>query len=343
MISPPPLKKGDKIAITAPARKITPQELEASITVFGSWDLTVVLPVNIYASDNQYAGTDQQRAADMQSLLDDPEIKAIICARGGYGLVRIIDLLDFTKFRENPKWIVGYSDITILHSFIQKNLEIETLHAIMPINFNSSSLEVKNSVEELRRALFGEKLSYDFPANNLNRNGFAKGILTGGNLSILYSQSGTNADPDTTGKVLFIEDLDEYLYHIDRMMMNLKRNGKLDNLAALLIGGMTGMHDNEVPFGKSAEEIISDAVKDYSYPVIFGVPSGHQDKNLPLVMGREVTVDSGISTSSITFNEPAPSNSYKRLKNLLKPVLYIVGGFLLLYLLYSLLLGQLTF
>lgn len=341
MISPPPLKPGDKIAITAPARKVTPQELETSITVFESWGLSVVFPSNIYATDNQYAGTDEQRAADLQSLLDDPDIKAIICARGGYGLVRIIDLLDFTKFRENPKWIVGYSDITVLHSFIQKNLEIETLHAIMPINFNLSSEEVKNSIEELRKALFGEKLMYDFPAHKLNRTGYAKGIITGGNLSIIYSQSGTNADIDTTGKVLFIEDLDEYLYHIDRMMMNLKRNSKLDNLAALLVGGMTGMHDNETPFGKIAEEIIMEAVKGYTYPVVFGVPSGHQDKNLPLILGREIIIDSQESTSSLEFNDPPPANSYKRLKNLLKPVLFIVGGFLLLYLLYSLLLGQL--
>lgn len=340
MITPPFLKSGDTIAIAAPARKISPEELHPAINTFESWGLKVVLPSNIYAVYNQFAGTDEQRIADMQTLLDDDNIRAIVCARGGYGTVRNIDKLDFTRFRLSPKWIIGYSDITILHSHIQENLDIETLHATMPINFKNGKTGTDESIAGLKDCLFGEPPSYNIPGNPYNRKGLAQGILTGGNLSILYSQLGTASDVDTTGKILFIEDIDEYLYHIDRMMITLKRNGKLDNLAALVAGGFTDMRDNDIPFGKTANEIIRECVDEYKYPVIFDFPAGHQSLNLPLIMGREATIEVS-QDARLIFKEPLPYKGFRKFKNLIKPVLFVVSGFILLYLLYALVLGHL--
>jgi len=340
MITPPFLKPGDTIAIAAPARKISPEELLPAIRTFESWGLTVFLPSNIYAEFNQFAGTDEQRIADLQSLLDDDNIKAIICARGGYGTGKTIDKLDFSRFRSAPKWIIGYSDITILHSHVQQNLGIETLHATMPINFKNGNAGTEESIAGLRKCIFGEIPEYYIPSDPLNRPGTAQGVLTGGNLSILYSQLGTPSDIDTDGKVLFIEDIDEYLYHIDRMMITLKRNGKLDSLTGLIAGGFTDMRDNEVPFGKTAKEIILECVNEYDYPLIFDFPAGHQSLNLPLIMGREVTIESS-TESHIIFKEPFPSKGFRRFKSLFKPIIFIVSGFILLYLLYSLVLGHL--
>jgi muramoyltetrapeptide carboxypeptidase len=219
---------------------------------------------------------------DLQTMLNDPLIKAVISARGGYGTVRIVDKIDFSQFKKTPKWIVGYSDITVLHSHVN-NLKIETLHATMPVNF-TKNLE---ATESLRKALFGENLNYQIEAHPMNKKGGAQGIVVGGNLSLIYALTGSVSDIDTNGKILFIEDLDEYLYHIDRMMMNLKRSGKLSNLAGLIVGGMTDMKDNTIPFGKTAEEIIIDAVKEFNYPVCFNFPAGHVDKNMAIYLGRE--------------------------------------------------------
>jgi muramoyltetrapeptide carboxypeptidase len=283
LIQPPYLKKGDKIGIVATARKISTAEINPAIAVLKSWGLEVVLGNNLFNSDNQFSGTDNERADDLQTLLNDTSVKAIISARGGYGTVRIIDQIDFTTFIKNPKWLIGYSDITVLHSHIH-NMGIETLHATMPINFSKNA----EALESLRKALFGEKIKYEIEAHPLNKKGIAEGELIGGNLSILYSLSGSISDIDTTGKILFLEDLDEYLYHIDRMMMNLKRAGKLSHLAGLVVGGMTDMKDNTIPFGKTAEEIILDAVREYNYPVCFNFPAGHIDKNVALPFGKKV-------------------------------------------------------
>ena len=228
-------------------------------------------------------------------MLDDAEIKAIFCARGGYGSVRIIDLLDFSSFRESSKWVVGYSDITVFHSHINKHFGIQTLHAAMPINFPEG--KKNDSLSSLKAILEGQNTAYTMPENDLNRQGKANGQLCGGNLSMLYSLSGTASDIDTEGKILFIEDLDEYLYHIDRMMMNLKRSGKLDKLSGLIIGGMNDMNDNEIPFGKTAYEIISEAVAEYSFPVLWGFPAGHIPENLALVMGGEYELSVGAECS----------------------------------------------
>ncbi len=281
LIQPSYLKKGDKIAIVACARKISKDELQPAIDILKSWGLEVVLSKNLFNTDNQFSGTDNDRAEDLQTMLNDSSIRAIISARGGYGTIRIIDKLDFTKFKQNPKWIIGYSDITVLHSHLH-NLGYQTIHATMPINFSVN----KEATESLQKLLFGENFSYEVKTHPLNRLGKLEGTIVGGNLSLLYALSGSISDINTKGKILFIEDLDEYLYHIDRMMISLKRSGKLNDLAGLIVGGMSDMKDNTILFGKTAEEIIFDAVKEYNYPVCFGFPCGHIDRNLALVFGK---------------------------------------------------------
>lgn len=288
------LKKGDRVAIAATARKVSPQEMEPAIKLLQHWGLEVVIPEGLYAADNQMAGTDSHRAAVLQNLIDDNEIKAILCARGGYGTVRILDCLNLTALEQHPKWIIGYSDVTALHSHIHNLLGMETLHATMPINIPPDATAVPYpATDSLKQALFAGSCEYNIQCSTtLLRPGKAEGVVVGGNLSVLYSIVGSQSDIDTAGKILFIEDLDEYLYHIDRMMMCLKRSGKLRNLRGLIVGGMSDMHDNAIPFGKTAEEIIWDAVKEYDYPVCMGMPFGHIGmENLALILGRQTTLN----------------------------------------------------
>ena len=285
MVTPPFLKYGDKVGLVATARKISLKELDEGISLLKSWGLEPVIGRTIGAEDHQYAGSDALRTLDLQEMLDNPEIKAIWCARGGYGTIRIIDHINFYKFVKYPKWIAGYSDVTVLHNQLHK-IGFKTIHGTMPISLEDNSAFAKAS---LKGALFGDQMNIKYPTkNHLNRKGSSSGILVGGNLSMLYSMCGSHSDLDTEGKILFIEDLDEYLYHIDRMIMNLKRNGMLDNVAGLLVGGMTKMHDNSVPFGKTAQEIVLEAVEDCDFPVAFDFPAGHVDDNSALVMGAQV-------------------------------------------------------
>jgi|ERR1700757_107670 len=293
----PYLKQNDKIAIVATARKISAEELAFSIEMLKAWGLQPVLGKNIYAIENQFAGSDKQRAEDLQWAINDDSIKAVIIARGGYGTVRIVDAIDFTKLKTTPKFIIGYSDVTVLHSHIHTHIGTPTLHATMPINFDKNA----EAVETLRKSLFGEKISYQFKSHSLNKNGEVNGILVGGNLSLLYALSGTTSDIDTKDKILFLEDLDEYLYHIDRMVLNLKRSGKLANVKAIVVGGFTDMKDNTVPFGKTAEEIILDALKEYNFPVCFNFPAGHIDRNLALYFGKEVNLKISKTNCSLSF------------------------------------------
>lgn len=286
---PQPLQKGDLVAIVATARKINREELQFAAELLESWGLNVVFGKTIGLECNQYAGEDNDRILDLQHAMDEDSIKAVWCARGGYGTVRIIDDLDFTKFINNPKWVVGFSDVTVLHSHIH-NLGVQTLHGIMPVTVKSATKEAKNS---LKNSLFGIQNSYTIPAEKSNKNGCGTGELIGGNLSILYSLLGSKSSVNTTGKILFIEDLDEYVYHIDRMLVNLRRNGYFDNLQGLIVGGMTKMHDNTIPFGKNAQEIILDTVKAYNFPVCFNFPAGHLKDNRALVLGEHVTLDVG--------------------------------------------------
>ena len=292
MIKPAYLKKGDTVAIVSTARKVSKAEVKPTVEILKSWGLNVQLGKNLFKEQNQFAGSDEERTADFQRAINSRTIRAIIFARGGYGTVRIIDKIDFKRFIKDPKWLIGFSDITVIHSHVHKNCDVETIHAPMTLNIPKLS---EQCLGVLKSTLFGERLSYSSSKQQaslvkLNRKGKATGTLVGGNLSLLYALAGSPSDIDTSGKILFLEDLDEYLYHIDRMVMNLKRNGKLQNLAGLIIGGMAEMKDNEIPFGKTAEEIIAEAVAEFNYPVVYGFPAGHIPNNFPLIFGREATL-----------------------------------------------------
>jgi muramoyltetrapeptide carboxypeptidase len=280
------LKRGDKIAITCPAKKL-PNPMTDAITLLQSWGLEVVLGETVDASYHQFAGDDDLRAKDMQRFIDDDSVKAIIAARGGYGTVRMIDKVDFSRFAQNPKWLVGFSDITVLHAHLFTNYGAQTIHGQMPVNIPDAS---KHSLETLRSALFGEELRYEFTSHRHNRSGKTSGILIGGNLSLLISISGSVSDLDYKGKILFIEDVGEYLYSIDRMIRNLKRAGKLKHLAGLIVGGLTELKDNDIPFGQTVPEIIMEAVKEYNYPVCFDFPAGHIPDNCSLVLGKKLNL-----------------------------------------------------
>ena len=299
MIAPPFLKMGDTIAIVSTARKISKEEIQPALDLIQDWGLKCVLGSTIGAEEHQFAGSDQIRAMDMQLMLDDPNIKAIWCARGGYGTVRFIDRLDFSEFEKKPKWIVGYSDVTVLHSHIhQKN--IETIHAQMPLEIEKRT---KQTSESLRSILFGEHQEIEIETEyDLNRTGMASGLLVGGNLSILYSLCGSESSISTKSKILFIEDLDEYLYHIDRMIYNLKRNSMLNDLAGIIVGGMSQMNDNTIPFGKQAEQIIFDAVSEYNYPVCFQFPAGHIHDNRAMILGRKANLIVDNMSVRLQFN-----------------------------------------
>ncbi|MGZ3750718.1 MAG: S66 peptidase family protein [Mucilaginibacter sp.] len=278
----PFLKKGDKIAITCPAKKLKGPMADA-VALLQSWGLEVVLGETVEASFHQFAGDDQLRAHDMQRFIDDDSIKAIIAARGGYGTIRIIDHLDFSRFAANPKWLVGFSDITVLHAHLHANYQAQTIHGQMPVNIPDASA---HSLQTLRKALFGEEINYSFTSHALNRSGNAEGVLTGGNLSLLVAVMGSASDYSCDGKILFIEDVGEYLYSIDRMIRTLDRAGKLKNLAGLIVGGFTEVKDNDIPFGQTVPEIIMEVVKNYNYPVCFDFPAGHIPDNQSLVFGK---------------------------------------------------------
>lgn len=281
-----PLKKGDTIAILSTARKVNLPEIEFGVEWLESLGFKVVLGKTIGAAHHQFAGTDNFRATDLQAMLDDTSVDAIWCARGGYGTVRIIDKLDFTHFRKRPKWIIGYSDITVLHSHLN-TLGIPSIHAAMAFDIYKSTALAQLS---LQNALTGITNTIHFPSVSENITGTATGEAIGGNLSILYSLCGSPSAIDTTGKILFLEDLDEYLYHIDRMLYNLDRNGLFQNLAGLVIGGMTNMHDNQVPFGMAVSQMIVALTAKYNFPVAFQAPFGHQTDNRAIIFGKKITL-----------------------------------------------------
>ena len=299
MIKPPALVKGDKIGLIAPARKITQEEIQPAVEMIRSEGFVPVYDERLFAAYHQFAGDDKARADYIQGMLDDSETKAVFSVRGGYGSVRIIDLLDFTTFIAKPKWFAGYSDVTVFHSHINRVCGIQTLHATMPLNFTGNTEKALNLLFEI---LEGKSPEYQTKNHLLNRKGTAGATLTGGNLSVLYSLLGSRSFPETEGNILFIEDLDEYLYHVDRMMMALSRAGILSGLKGLIVGGMTEMNDNETPFGKIAEQIIREAVDPYDFPVCFGFPAGHIDNNLPLIMGAQIKMEVADQTR-ITFTK----------------------------------------
>ncbi len=290
MISPNYLQKGDTICIAAPAGRVDRIRVAAAVEVLESWGLKVKLGKHVLESYFNFASTDENRLQDFQRMLDDPSVKAILCARGGYGSNRIIDRLDFDGFVKNPKWIIGFSDITVIHNHIQQHFGIETMHGSMAAGLHHIAL-FPETAATLRKVLFGEKLNYVWPLDALSKKGQAEGVLTGGNLAILCTLIGTPSETDTNGKILFIEEIGENLYRIDRMITQLRRAGKLNNLAGLIVGGMTDIPDKKEEFGKNAFEIVLDAVKDFDYPVAFDFPAGHQDDNRALILGRSARLE----------------------------------------------------
>jgi len=302
---PQSLHYGDTIALVATARKVNQQEIQGCIDYYTAKGFNIILGNNIYSDHFQFAGDDKQRASDLQTMLDNAEVKAIICARGGYGTVRIIDQLNFDNYIQNPKWLIGFSDITVLHSHLH-NLGFASLHAPMAVNYiqdTESNFHItQQSLEDTYHIITGQKISYNFPPNIYNKTGESEGIIVGGNLSVLYSLSGSATDIDTDGKILFIEDLDEYLYHLDRMVQWIDRSGKLKNLKALIIGDMGQMKnlDPTKPYGQNAEEIIYRTAKKYNYPICFGFPAGHGELNSPIVLGAKVRLKIDVKISSIT-------------------------------------------
>lgn len=284
MITPSSLSSGSKIALAAPARKVAEDDIAFAVEYIRQRGFVPIYDERLFLSHNQFAGNDEQRASVLQHYLDADDIDAIMCVRGGYGTVRIIDRLDFDKFMQKPKWIVGYSDVTVLHAKMQ-SLGIESLHATMPINFHDNS---KQALDTLFDALCGKEIKYDLPQQTLDILSKMKGEVVGGNISVLYSLLGSDIFPDVEGKVLFLEDLDEYLYHIDRMMMAFQRAGIFDKIGGLIIGGLTKMHDNAIPFGMTAEEIISEKTKDKNIPTVFNFPAGHINDNRAIILGRRI-------------------------------------------------------
>jgi muramoyltetrapeptide carboxypeptidase len=302
---PPYLKPGDTIGITCPAGYITLEDVLPSIQLIESWGYKVKIGQTVGAKDFTFGGTDQERAADFQQMLDDKNINAIMCARGGYGAVRIIDHLDFNKFEDNPKWIIGFSDITVLHCHLDKNLKVASIHSKMCNSFPSDwTLAEPIQIEtilSIRQALAGQDLRYHAPFNEANRLGNIQGMLVGGNLSIIENMTGSSSDINTDGKILFLEDTGEYLYGIDRMLWNLKRSGKLSKLKGLIIGGFKiKQADEGDDFGKTIQEIVLEKVKEYAYPICFDFPVGHQKNNFALKCGVKHILDVGAQGTTLT-------------------------------------------
>lgn len=299
LIQPPYLKAGDTVAIVAPSGILKNRigEIEKAKLLLKSWGLNVVIGKYIFNQENHFSGTDDERCEDFQNAMDDPKISAIWCARGGYGAVRILDKLNYTKFKKNPKWVIGYSDITALHSQIH-NEGFESIHAMMCTSLQDDEKTIKETISTFKDALFGKPLLYTLKGSSYNKTGTVIGELVGGNLSILQTMLGSKTSIDTSGKILFIEEIGEYKYHIDRMLQSLKRAGYFDNCKGVIIGDMTKIRKNTTPWGSSIEQLIIDVLADYDFPVAFNMHAGHAKDNRALVFGQnvELTVNKGQST-----------------------------------------------
>ncbi len=300
--TPPYLNPGDTIGIVCPAGYMAIEKVTECIRVLQEeWGYKVKVGKTVGGDSQTYfSGTDEERLNDFQQMLDDDEVKAVLCARGGYGTGRIIDDISFKKFKKQPKWIIGFSDITVLHCHLYSNYYIASLHAPMAGAFNDAGY-VNRFVQSLHHALQGKWAKYSCEPHEFNKTGEAIGELVGGNLALLVHVIGTESDIKTKGRILFIEDVGEYSYSVDRMLYQLKRSGKLSKLAGLIVGGFTDMKDTERPFGKTVYEIIHDVVKEYDYPVCFGFPVSHDKENYALKIGAGYKLK--ITKQKVTLEE----------------------------------------
>lgn len=300
---PPYLKAGDTVAIVAPSgilkNKIA--EVEQAQDLLKSWGLNVTVGRYVFNQANHFAGTDEERCEDLQKAMDDPKISAIWCARGGYGTVRILDKLDFTRFRSQPKWVIGYSDITALHNAIH-NEGVESLHAIMCVSLPKDVSTIEKSIATFKNTIFGEPLTYKLDGSSYNKAGIGEGQLVGGNLTMLHTMLGSQTSIDTSGKILFFEEIGEYKYHIDRMLQSLKRAGYFDNCKGVIVGDMTKLRKNTTLWGTSIEQLVLDALSEYNFPIAFNMPAGHEKDNRALILGRTVSLTVKKEQSTIIFN-----------------------------------------
>ena len=302
LVQPNYLNEGDSIVILAPAGILIQREkiINQAKELAESWGLKVIISEHVFNQNNHFSGTDKERASDFKKALDNPSIKAIWCARGGYGSGRILDKLDYSKFKESPKWIVGYSDITAFHSHIQ-NLGFQTIHAMMATSLSFNPEETEQSIETFRKALFGEELSYKISSSEYNKIGEAEGILVGGNLSILQNMLGSVSQLNTDGSILFIEEIGEYKYHIDRMLRGLKRAGYFNSCKGLIIGDISNIKKNTTVWGGSIEDLVLDVVSEFDFPVLFNFPAGHETDNRALIFGKSIKMNVKSTISEVIF------------------------------------------
>jgi len=304
LIQPPYLKAGDTVAIVAPSGilKNRNDEVAQAKKLLENWNLKVVIGAHVFKKDNHFAGTDAERCEDFQNALDNPKIKAIWSARGGYGTVRILDNLDYSKFIESPKWIIGYSDITALHNQIHTK-GVESIHALMCVSLTEDLNKIKESVATFKAAIFGEPIQYKLEASNYNRAGMATGQLVGGNLTMLHTMLGSNTSINTSGKILFIEEIGEYKYHIDRMLQSMKRAGYFENCKGVIVGDMSKLRKNTTLWGTSVQQLILDALAEYNFPIAFNMPAGHENDNRAMIMGRTIELHVNKTESVVKFKE----------------------------------------
>jgi len=301
---PPYLKAGDTVAIIAPSGilKNRAGEIEQAKALLKSWGLHAIVGKHVFSKSNHFAGTDDERCEDFQKVLDDPKISAIWCARGGYGSVRILDKLNWEKFKQKPKWIIGYSDITAIHNEVH-NEGVESLHAMMCVNLTKDLSDIETTISTFKNTLFGKPLSYTLEGSSYNKTGNTSGQLVGGNLTMLHTLLGSKSSVDTSGKILFIEEIGEYKYHIDRMLESLKRAGYFDHCKGVIVGDMSKMRTNTTLWGTSIEQLVLDALSDYNFPIAFNMPAGHEKDNRALILGRRVELRVGKNETSINFRE----------------------------------------